>query len=105
VENRLDADFTGPVSRIDITARYLILTTQRSNPGAVQVFGCGLECGREVILTSRLLTLKSNFLSIDEKLGRMGFRTRSNHQNLAVRRLRRENYSNGGGIWVGLESI
>ena len=32
----------------------------------------------------------------DEKLDQMGLRTRSNHQNLAVRRLQRRNYSDDG---------
>jgi len=41
----------------------------------------------------------------DEKPGQMGSPTRSNHQNLAVRPLRRDNSPNGGGIWVGLEPI
>ncbi len=41
----------------------------------------------------------------DEKLGQMGSRTRSNHQNLAVRPLWGETRSNGGRDWVRLASI
>jgi len=36
----------------------------------------------------------------DRKLGQMVFRKRPNHQNRAVRRLRRENNSSGGEIFV-----
>ncbi len=41
----------------------------------------------------------------DEKLDQMGLRTRSNHQNLAVRRLRRLNYASDGENRVLAESI
>ena len=41
----------------------------------------------------------------DEILDQMGSPPRSNHQNLAVRPLRRDNSPYGGGIWVGLEPI
>jgi hypothetical protein len=39
----------------------------------------------------------------DEKLGQMGLRTRSNHQNWTVRRLRRASYSKGDAIFVWSE--
>ncbi len=32
--------------------------------------------------------------------GKLAFRARSNHQNLAVRPLRRKNHSSGDAIWV-----
>jgi hypothetical protein len=43
VENRPDADFTGPVSRIDITARYRILfTPKQQSGGSSALSGCRL---------------------------------------------------------------
>ena len=43
VENRPDADFTGPVSQIDITARYRILSTPKQQSGGSSALsGCRL---------------------------------------------------------------
>jgi len=36
----------------------------------------------------------------DEKIGRMGFRTRPNHQDQAIGCQQGESHSDGGAIWV-----